>query len=64
MIEQQLYNDHLKLLKSDLIQMGIPPDNIILLNVESLAYDEIKNYKDLYITGSNANLLSSELALI
>lgn len=95
----------LKLLKADLIQLGIPSENIILLNFESLIHEDIKNYKmlyhyvdtlisnlegkcyilldeiqevldwelalksflvdfncDVYITGSNANLLSSELA--
>ncbi len=38
----------IKLSISKLLNNGVPPENIIYINKESLKFEEIRNYKDLY----------------
>ena len=38
----------IKLLMGQLLKKGIPASNILYINKESLEYDEIQNYRDLY----------------
>lgn len=39
----------IKLLIGDLIKSGVPEHNIVYINKESLLFDDIKNYKDLFL---------------
>lgn len=43
----------IKLLIKNLLEKNIPDSNILYVNKESLEFDEIKNYKDLYLYVNN-----------